>query len=195
MSLDGSVRARASIVLRLPAALPQGQEAAQGRRRDALPRLCTRARLRVQREERCARAARPPVGPADACPTYLWVEPWLTPAPCAVYADPVVRGNTGWPASVIVEGVPDVESVTAALQTGPYGRCVYECDNDVCDNQVSRMRRSAHPASDWSHLRPLPSHHLHTPLSVRSTAQVVNFEFSSGATASFTMVAHTQLIC
>ena len=94
-----------------------------------------------------------------------------------------------------MDDVPDVENITAALKTGPYGRCAYECDNDVCDNQVSRMRRSAHPASGWSHLRALPSHHLHTPLSVRAAAQVVNFEFSSGATASFTMVAHTQLIC
>ena len=54
-----------------------------------------------------------------------------------MYLDPVAEGNTSWPASILVEGVPDIENVTEALKTGPYGQCVYECDNDVCDNQVS----------------------------------------------------------
>jgi predicted dehydrogenase len=76
-----------------------------------------------------------------------------------VYVDAITRGNTGWPVSVLVDGVPDIESVTEAVRNGPYGRCVYECDNDVCDNQV------------------------------------LNIEFASGATASFTMVAQTALIC
>ncbi|KAH7887870.1 hypothetical protein F5I97DRAFT_1806497 [Phlebopus sp. FC_14] len=76
-----------------------------------------------------------------------------------IYLDPVSQGNVFWPANTLVDGIPDIENVTDALHKGPYGKCVYECDNDVCDHQV------------------------------------VNIEFSSGATASFTMVAFTSLVC
>ena len=40
-----------------------------------------------------------------------------------------------WPLSILAERV-DEEAITAALRDGPYGRCVYDCDNDVVDHQV-----------------------------------------------------------
>ncbi|HEY8657247.1 MAG TPA: Gfo/Idh/MocA family oxidoreductase [Candidatus Limnocylindria bacterium] len=40
-----------------------------------------------------------------------------------------------WPLSVITDDLT-VGGVQAALRDGPYGRCVYGCDNDVVDHQV-----------------------------------------------------------
>ncbi|MCX7047313.1 MAG: Gfo/Idh/MocA family oxidoreductase [Candidatus Sumerlaeota bacterium] len=48
------------------------------------------------------------------------------------------HGKTGWPLSIITTDFT-VEGVTAALRDGPYGRCVYACDNDAVDNQVVNM--------------------------------------------------------
>lgn len=41
-----------------------------------------------------------------------------------------------WPATVVSLEQTE-EALLEALKTGPYGRCVYHCDNDVCDNQSS----------------------------------------------------------
>ncbi len=44
----------------------------------------------------------------------------------------------GWPISVISEDTSR-EARLRALQTGPYGRCVYRCDNDVVDHQTVNL--------------------------------------------------------
>ncbi len=41
---------------------------------------------------------------------------------------------TGWPVSVITDDLSQ-EGRIKALREGPYGRCVYHCDNDVVDHQ------------------------------------------------------------
>ena len=48
-------------------------------------------------------------------------------------------GKTGWPNNVVTGGPPTEESLREALRTGPYGRCVYRCDNDVVDHQTVNM--------------------------------------------------------
>ncbi|XP_023283151.1 uncharacterized protein LOC111670601 [Seriola lalandi dorsalis] len=77
-----------------------------------------------------------PKGAADRC-LDCSVEKHCPYSARKIYLDRVKQGHTGWPVSVICpNSLPDIESVTEALRTGPYGRCVYECDNDVCTNQV-----------------------------------------------------------
>ena len=44
-----------------------------------------------------------------------------------------------WPTTTLTVDQTD-EGVIQALREGPYGRCVYRCDNDVCDHQVSILR-------------------------------------------------------
>ncbi|KAK7878635.1 hypothetical protein WMY93_030471 [Mugilogobius chulae] len=81
----------------------------------------------------------PPTGAADRC-LDCPIEPNCAYSASKIYLDRVKQGHTGWPVSVICpNSYPDIESVTEALKTGPYGRCVYECDNDVCTNQVVNM--------------------------------------------------------
>lgn len=46
--------------------------------------------------------------------------------------------NTSWPVNVITEDFTE-EGRLRALRDGPYGRCVYHCDNDVVDHQVVAM--------------------------------------------------------
>lgn len=44
-----------------------------------------------------------------------------------------------WPFNVVVNEPVTGEKLYEALKTGPYGRCVYHCDNDVVDHQITEM--------------------------------------------------------
>lgn len=50
-------------------------------------------------------------------------------------------GNTGWPVHVITHDLSRGGRL-AALEEGPYGRCVYTAGSDVVDHQVVAMERS-----------------------------------------------------
>jgi hypothetical protein len=61
---------------------------------------------------------------ADECP---WYAPRL-----------YLHDHTGWPVSAISEDL-SLDARRHALETGPYGRCIYRCDNDVVDHQTVNM--------------------------------------------------------
>lgn len=75
-----------------------------------------------------------PLGAARRC-----LDGCSAEAGCPFSARRIYLGdNTGWPASVISFDT-SLEARTRALMEGPYGRCVFACDNDVVDHQVVAM--------------------------------------------------------
>eukprot|EP01126_Amoeba_proteus_P049604 TRINITY_DN5811_c0_g3_i4.p1 TRINITY_DN5811_c0_g3~~TRINITY_DN5811_c0_g3_i4.p1 ORF type:complete len:237 (-),score=53.56 TRINITY_DN5811_c0_g3_i4:140-850(-) len=61
----------------------------------------------------------------------------------------VLGGNTSWPVDVITHNTTE-EGVTWVLKNGPYGRCVYDSDNDVMDNQVVIMQFEGGATANFS---------------------------------------------
>lgn len=117
-------------------------------------------------------------------------------------------GNTHWPVSIVVPDIEDhdggrgkkAEDVLLAKLAEDYdastpdsevaarnwfGRCVWEADNDVCDEQIVTVT--------WDE-DPLPaSHPVHPDAASSPTADRLS---GRGAkTATFHMVAHTKKIC
>jgi predicted dehydrogenase len=75
-----------------------------------------------------------PAGAADRCAGCAAEADCPYSAP-RFYGDLLRRGEHGWPLSVIVDEFTPA-ALDEALRDGPYGRCVYACDNDVVDHQV-----------------------------------------------------------
>src|SRR5690606_9239719 len=63
---------------------------------------------------------------------------------CAYYAPDIYLGNGE---SSVLRGAVSQDTsnvgVLEALKRGPYGRCVYRCDNDVVDHQVIAMESAS----------------------------------------------------
>jgi predicted dehydrogenase len=96
-----------------------------------------------------------PAGAADRCVACA-VEPDCAYSAVRIYGDGIASGRPESYFTRIVVPEPTPETVDAALRDGPFGRCVWACDNDVVDHQV------------------------------------VNLEFTDGATAAFTLSAATR---
>ncbi|CDK26103.1 unnamed protein product [Kuraishia capsulata CBS 1993] len=54
-----------------------------------------------------------------------------------LYMDSFDKGDKEWTIKICDEDNRD--ALLKALETSDYGRCVYDCDNDVCDNQVVNL--------------------------------------------------------
>ena len=79
-------------------------------------------------------SANRPAGAADRCMDCKFADECVYSAK-KFYFDRLRTGALHWPLDVITCDMTEA-GVTEALKTGPYGRCVFACDNDVVDNQV-----------------------------------------------------------
>jgi predicted dehydrogenase len=57
---------------------------------------------------------------------------------CPYSAIKIYKEERGWLGHLNLEEVND-ETIMRELRNGPYGRCVYHCDNDVVDHQVTNF--------------------------------------------------------
>jgi predicted dehydrogenase len=55
-----------------------------------------------------------------------------------IYLEEFLAGRKAWKTKTLTD-IEDAPHLIKALEEGPYGRCVYETDNDVCDNQVVNL--------------------------------------------------------
>lgn len=60
-----------------------------------------------------------------------------------------IRHGAKWPCEALTLN-PSEDRVYEALKTGPYGRCVYKCDNDVVDHQVVIMQFEDGSTADFT---------------------------------------------
>ncbi|MBP3950967.1 Gfo/Idh/MocA family protein [Bacillus suaedae] len=78
-----------------------------------------------------------PVGSTKRCIDGCAVE-----ESCSFSALKIYTGdNTGWPVNTISTDLTK-QGRLQAIKEGPYGRCVYYCDNDVVDHQIVNMEYS-----------------------------------------------------
>ena len=76
-----------------------------------------------------------PAGSAERCTDACPLEPDCTYSAIKAY---VMGNRESWPACV-PSADHSYESHMEAIRTGPYGRCVWKCDNDVVDHQTVSM--------------------------------------------------------
>ena len=83
-------------------------------------------------------AANAPEGSTDRCDQGCKVERVCPYSAQRIYLEKLAPADR-WPHNVISLDT-SAEGLALALHDGPYGRCVYRCDNDVADHQIVSMR-------------------------------------------------------
>lgn len=81
------------------------------------------------------KVANKPLNTTDRCITCSLGDGQCCYSAKKYYLDLFDNGKYGWPVNSLTSDFTRA-SLIEALKTGPYGRCVYLCDNDVVDNQV-----------------------------------------------------------
>lgn len=89
-----------------------------------------------------------PQGAADRCLDCA-LEPTCPYSAPRLYLGTLRADGPVWPVTVITPRT-DEAGVVDALRTGPYGRCVWDCDNDVVDHQVVAMRLEGGAAATFT---------------------------------------------
>ncbi len=77
-----------------------------------------------------------PAGASDRCLDCA-VEPACPYSAKRIYL-PYLQARSNWPLDALVDRYTEAD-LDDALREGPYGRCVYACDNDAVDHQVVAM--------------------------------------------------------
>ncbi|MGA0846642.1 MAG: Gfo/Idh/MocA family protein [Luteolibacter sp.] len=119
-----------------------------------------------------------PAGAADRC----WNCPQEIEENCpysalGIYHRPFGKDpRTDYLNDVITGGVGTLEAVEEALKSGPYGRCVYNCDNDVVDNQTVMLEFEGPITANFTMTAFTPGIHRQTRIFGTRGSIETNFE-------------------
>jgi len=68
---------------------------------------------------------------------------------CRFYRNQLINGSKEWPLDTVISEFTQ-DALEKDLKTGPYGKCVYSCDNTVVDNQVVNIKFANNKTASFS---------------------------------------------